>query len=44
MEISEFSRTDREVVFETKNGKVRLSFDEWKHIVDAYRDLKVKEG
>jgi len=36
VEISEFSKDRKEVVFETKQGKISLSFDEWKHIADVY--------
>lgn len=35
-EISEFNREKQIVVLETENGKVRLSFDEWKWFADAY--------
>ena len=38
VQISEFDRAERTVVFETKEGKIRLSFEEWRQIVEAYRD------
>lgn len=36
VEITGFSRLKRTVVVETDEGKVRLTFDEWKKITDAY--------
>lgn len=43
VEISEFNRDTGEAVFENKHGKIRLSFGEWKRIVDAYDKWFKKE-
>ena len=34
--VTYFNRETKEVVFETEDGKIRLTFEEWKRLVDAY--------
>ncbi len=36
VELTEFNREKKEAVFETENGKIRLTFEEWKRIVHLY--------
>lgn len=38
-QLSEFSREKKEVVIETEQGKVRLTFEEWKQVADGYYAL-----
>lgn len=43
VEISKFNRPGKWVVFETDGGKLRLTFVEWKRIVDMFEDWDVEK-
>lgn len=39
VQMTEFNREEQIVVFETDNGKIRLTFDEWKRIVEGFYNV-----
>lgn len=43
VEITTYSLSEKIVVIETGEGKVKLTFDEWKKIVDAYEKMVKKK-
>ena len=44
VEISGFDRSKKHAVIETKGGKVRVTFTEWKQIAAAYKELVENAG
>lgn len=41
--ISEFNRGNKTIMIESVHGSLRLTFEEWKFLVDAYKKL-IKGG
>jgi len=41
--MSEFDKEKKEVVLETVDGKIRISFKEWHHIVEMYNKFVEKK-
>ncbi len=39
VELTEFYRYEKTVVFENEGGKLKITFKEWKFIAEAYRQF-----